>query len=50
MQWAQVDGKTRLLVAGKLNRLIPNPTLGPVAKPGAMDRPPTRTRSASCET
>jgi len=37
MQWAQVDGKTRLLVAGKINRFIPNPTFDPVAKPGAMD-------------
>jgi len=37
MQWAQVEGKTRLLVAGKINRFIPNPTFDPVAKPGAMD-------------
>jgi predicted TIM-barrel fold metal-dependent hydrolase len=37
MQWAQVDGKTRLLVGGKINRFIPNPTFDPVAKPGAMD-------------
>src|SRR5271156_5780545 len=37
MQWAQIEGKTRLLVAGKINRFIPNPTFDPVAKPGAMD-------------
>jgi predicted TIM-barrel fold metal-dependent hydrolase len=37
MQWAQINGKTRLLVAGKLNRFIPNPIFDPVAKPGAMD-------------
>jgi predicted TIM-barrel fold metal-dependent hydrolase len=37
MQWAQVDGKKRLLVAGKINRFIPNPTFDPIAKPGAMD-------------
>ncbi len=25
MQWADIDGKQRLLVAGKVNRFIPNP-------------------------
>ena len=37
MQWAQVDGKTKLLVGGKINRFIPNPTFDPVARPGALD-------------
>jgi predicted TIM-barrel fold metal-dependent hydrolase len=37
MQWAQVDGKQRLVVAGKINRFIPNPTFDPVAKPGSLD-------------
>ncbi len=37
MQWAVVDGKTRLLVGGKINRFIPNPTWDPVSKPGALD-------------
>lgn len=37
MQWAQIDGKTRLLVGGKVNRFIPNPTFDPVSKPGALD-------------
>jgi predicted TIM-barrel fold metal-dependent hydrolase len=37
MQWAQLNGKTRLLVAGKVNRFIPNPTFDPVSKPGALD-------------
>ena len=37
MQWAQIDGRTRLLVGGRVNRFIPNPTFDPVAKPGAMD-------------
>ncbi len=37
MQWADVEGRTRLLVGGKINRFIPNPTFDPVAKPGAMD-------------
>ena len=37
MQWAQVNGKTRLLVGGRINRFIPNPTWDPVSKPGALD-------------
>ncbi len=37
MQWAQIEGKTRLLVGGKINRFIPNPTFDPVAAPGALD-------------
>ncbi|MEI7593142.1 MAG: amidohydrolase family protein [Actinomycetes bacterium] len=37
MQWAQIDGRQRLLVAGKVNRFIPNPQFDPVARPGALD-------------
>jgi predicted TIM-barrel fold metal-dependent hydrolase len=37
MQWVELDGRSRLLVGGRLNRYIPNPTFDPVAKPGAMD-------------
>jgi predicted TIM-barrel fold metal-dependent hydrolase len=37
MEWATVNGKTRLLVGGKINKFIPNPTFDPIAKPGAMD-------------
>ena len=37
MQWAQVDGRRCLLVGGKVNRFIPNPTFDPVAKPGCLD-------------
>ena len=36
MQWAEVDGKTRLLVGGKVNRFIPNPTFAAVSKPGVL--------------
>ena len=36
MQWAEIEGKQRLLVAGKINRFIPNPTFDPVSKPGAL--------------
>jgi len=37
MQWAEVNGRKRLLVAGKVNRFIPNATFDPVAKPGCLD-------------
>ena len=37
MQWAQIDGKQRLLVAGRINRFIPNPLFDPVARPGSLD-------------
>ncbi|MGH0032461.1 MAG: amidohydrolase family protein [Myxococcota bacterium] len=37
MQWAEVNGRKTLLVGGKVNRFIPNPTFDPVAKPGCLD-------------
>ena len=37
MQWGHVGGKQRLLVGGKINRFIPNPTFDPVSKPGALE-------------
>ena len=37
MQWAEVGGKTRLLVDGTINRFIPNPLFDPVARPGCLD-------------
>ena len=37
MQWAEVNGRKRLLVGGKINRFIPNPTFDPVARPGCLD-------------
>jgi len=37
MDWAVVNGRKRLLVGGKLNRFIPNPTFDPVARPGCLD-------------
>jgi len=37
MQWAEIEGRKRLLVGGKINRFIPNPTFDPVAKPGILD-------------
>jgi predicted TIM-barrel fold metal-dependent hydrolase len=37
MQWADINGRKRLLVGGKVNRFIPNPTFDPVARPGCLD-------------
>ncbi len=37
MQWAEIDGRRRLLVGGKVNRFIPNPTFDPIARPGCLD-------------
>jgi len=36
VQWAEADGKVRLLVGGRINRYIANPTFDPVSKPGAL--------------
>ena len=38
MQWVDIDGKRRLLVGGRLNRFIPNPTFDPLARPGSLDQ------------
>ena len=38
MQWVELGGKQRLLVGGKVNNFIPNPTFDPVSKPGALDQ------------
>ena len=36
MQWAEINGRTRLLVGGKVNKFIPNPTFDPVAHAGSL--------------
>ena len=33
MQWAEIRGKQRLLVGGRVNRFIPNPTFDPTTVP-----------------
>ena len=38
MNWATLKNRKELLVAGKVNRFIPNPTFDPVAKPGCLDQ------------
>ena len=37
MQWVDMNGKRRLLVAGSVNRFIANPTFDPIARPGCLD-------------
>ena len=37
VQWAEMDGKQRLIVNGRICRFIPNPTFDPISKPGALD-------------
>jgi predicted TIM-barrel fold metal-dependent hydrolase len=36
VRWAEVDGRKRLLVGGRINSYIANPTFTPVAKPGSL--------------
>jgi predicted TIM-barrel fold metal-dependent hydrolase len=38
MQWAEIDGRTRLLVGGRVNRFIPNPTFDRLAAPGSLEQ------------
>lgn len=37
MQWAEIGGKRRLLVGGRVNKFIPNPTFDPIAAPGSLE-------------
>ncbi|MCH2173826.1 amidohydrolase [Myxococcota bacterium] len=37
MQWAEIGGRKSLMVGGKVNHFIPNPTFDPVARPGCLD-------------
>jgi predicted TIM-barrel fold metal-dependent hydrolase len=37
IQWAEIDGRQRLLVGGSICRFIPNPTFDPIARPGSLD-------------
>ena len=37
MQWAEVNGKQRLLVGGRINKFIPHPTFDPIAQPGSLE-------------
>jgi hypothetical protein len=36
VEWAEVQGRKRLLVGGRVSNFIPNPTFDPVGKPGAL--------------
>jgi len=37
VQWADIDGKHRMIIDNKIFRFIPNPTFDPVARPGCLD-------------
>ena len=37
VQWVEMNGKRRLLVGGRINRFIANPTFDPIARPGCLD-------------
>jgi predicted TIM-barrel fold metal-dependent hydrolase len=37
MQWAEVNGRQMLLVGGKINRFIPNPTFDMLSAPGSLE-------------
>ncbi len=37
MQWAEVKGRQMLLVGGKINRFIPNPTFDRLSAPGSLE-------------
>ncbi len=36
VRWAEVDGRRRLVVGGRINSYVANPTFDPVARPGAL--------------
>jgi hypothetical protein len=36
VQWVEMNGKRRHLVAGKLNHAVGNPTFNPISKPGVL--------------
>ncbi len=36
VRWAEIDGRRRLIVGGRVNSYIANPTFDPVARPGAL--------------
>ena len=38
MQWADVDGRPRLLVGGQICRFVPHPRFEMVSKPGCLDQ------------
>ncbi len=36
VRWAEIDGRRRLLIGGRVDAYIANPTFNPVAKPGSL--------------
>jgi predicted TIM-barrel fold metal-dependent hydrolase len=37
IQWVEIKGRKRILIGGKLDKFIPNPSFDPVTKPGALE-------------
>jgi predicted TIM-barrel fold metal-dependent hydrolase len=37
VEWVELRGRKRILVGGKLDKFIPNPSFDPVSKPGALE-------------
>ncbi len=37
VQWVELGGRKRILVAGRLDRFIPNPSFDPITLPGALE-------------
>jgi predicted TIM-barrel fold metal-dependent hydrolase len=36
VQWAEIDGRRRHLIAGRVDRQVTNPTFDPIARPGSL--------------
>ena len=36
VRWAEIDGRRRLVVGGRVNSYVANPTFDPVARPGCL--------------
>jgi predicted TIM-barrel fold metal-dependent hydrolase len=36
VRWAEIDGRRRLVIGGRVNAYVANPTFDPVAKPGSL--------------
>lgn len=37
VEWVELRGRKRILVGGKLDKFIPNPTFDPITKPGTLE-------------
>ncbi len=37
VQWVELNGRKRIIVGGKLDAFIPNPTFDPITEPGVLE-------------